>query len=167
MKKRTILVSALTISLLVGGGTIYGFTTRNDDKASVQSVDAPKEVKTTPQVAEPTTETIAEPAPTPVVAEPTPPPAPVYRTFDEVIASYPNMSGTAREVTCSKAIQANFPHRFTPEVTERNVRLLAEMFSSSCGAVAIANSGSGRVETPLLEARDGMGDFWDRAANRP
>jgi hypothetical protein len=87
--------------------------------------------------------------------------APVTRTFDEIILDYPNMSGDASLLVCSAFIRDNFAHRLTPDVIEKNIQLVARVFTSSCSAIG------GRPLQPtkmLLGELENYGDFWQRFA---
>lgn len=109
--------------------------------------------------AEPKQEKEPEPVETTPVEAPAPAPAPEpVRSFDEIILDYNNLSFNEHGITCMKLIQAEFPHWFTPDVREANIKLLASTVTSSCSAVY---SPSGQVE--FLALRDtGNGDLIER-----
>lgn len=81
------------------------------------------------------------------------------RTFEEIILDYPNMSGDSFLDSCSAYIKNSFPHRFTPDVIEANVKLVADHFASSCSAVG---GKPAYPSTRLLGNLENYGDFWDR-----
>ena len=95
-----------------------------------------------------------------------PAPTPVYRSFDEIILDFPNMSQGYHAVECSHVIEAAYPDRFTPEKRETNIRLIATHFINSCAAAYKGSTGSADVSDgrPLIYLRDfdGTGDFWQK-----
>lgn len=111
-----------------------------------------KSVATTPQTEEVAQEEDTTPAVAPV------------RTFEQIVLSYPNMSSTDREVQCSMLILGLYPEKFTDDVREKNVKMIADAFSSSCSPF-MGIQGDLSTPTSAIKSRDllhdrGSGDFW-------
>ena len=166
MNKRLAIISVTTIALLLTSGVSYAVINKDSSKANVVTTPA-KQVSKVVEETKPVevTQTTTAPVETaPVAQTVTPAPAPVYRSFDEIIMDYPTMSQGPREVACSKAIEAEFPYRFTQEKRETNVRIIAQKFVSSCAASFKGMSADQSIyaDAPMkyLYDFDGTGDFW-------
>lgn len=166
MNKRLAIISVTTIALLLTGSVTYAVVNKDDTKANVVTT---QEKQVAPPVSEVKAEetTVAETAPvqtTPTVQ--TVVPEPVYRTFDQIIADYSNMSSTPEIVECSHVIQRAFPYRFTPEKAEVNIKLVSTHYGNACAAAFRGTDfmmEDYQMRPPLyLRDRDGTGDFWQK-----
>lgn len=170
MNKRLAIITVTTFTLLLTGGVSYAVINKEPTRANVVTTPEKQEAKvvatTTATIPATTTATGTT---TPVQSTPvveTVAPTPVYRSFDQIIMDYPNMSQGYHAVECSHVIQAAYPNRFTPEKAEYNIRLISQKFASSCSASHKAGGSQPDVidAYPLnyLTDYDGTGDFWQK-----
>jgi len=170
MNKRVMIVSVLTATVLLGGGSVYGFATLNTKKANTEQVTEVKQsatAKPVTKVEEPTATVTTTPEQTtsaPVQQQVEPPaPAPTYRTFDQLILDYPGWSSTSLYTQCANDIKNAFPERFTLEKAETNLRLVATHYTTSCGASFNGGNWQDKNIKPIyLIDYDGTGDFWQK-----
>lgn len=164
MNKRLAIISITTIALLLTSGVSYAVINKGTSKANVVATPE-KQVtqvaeETTPTETTQVTATTVETAP--VVEQVAP--APVYRSFDEIIMDYPNMIQGYNAIECSHIIEQSFPNRFTPEKREVNIKLISQNFINSCAAAFKGNDHGNDnydMRQPVyLRDIDGTGDFW-------